>query len=89
MLPFQGEERKGQHPFWKEKKACEAALDSHAKGQPEDEVARRCEVVGGRQSRAVSGLIRSGRQLVGPVGPKGCLGRYCCGDQTDCQNKMD
>jgi hypothetical protein len=29
MLLFQGEERKGQHPFWKGKGARETTLGSH------------------------------------------------------------
>jgi hypothetical protein len=47
MLPFQGEEKKGQHPFWKEKGVHKVALVSHAEGRSEDAVAWWCAVVAG------------------------------------------
>jgi hypothetical protein len=36
MLPFQGEERKGQCLFSKGKGVCETTLDSRTEGRPED-----------------------------------------------------
>jgi hypothetical protein len=36
MLPFQREERKGQHLFWKGKGACEATLGYHVEERLED-----------------------------------------------------
>jgi hypothetical protein len=45
---------KGQHPFRKEKGACEAALGSRAEGQTEDVVARPCAAVAHSQSRVAS-----------------------------------
>jgi hypothetical protein len=46
MLPFLGEERKGQRPFWKGKGAFMTALVSHAEGRREDTTARQRPVAG-------------------------------------------
>jgi hypothetical protein len=75
MLPFWGEKRKGQRPFRKGKRACEAALANRMKGRTKDATVRWCAAAANSRSRAASRLTRGGRQPIGSVGPKGCLGQ--------------
>jgi hypothetical protein len=43
MLPFRGEDRKGQRPFWKGKGACGVALGSRVEGRQTTGVGQRLD----------------------------------------------
>jgi hypothetical protein len=82
MLPFSGEERKGQHPFQKGKGACEAAPGSHAGG------VCRMQRSGGLWQRPAARVrwrldwpeVRGNQS--GQLGRKAVWAGYSCGDQT-------
>jgi hypothetical protein len=67
MLPFQGEEMKGQCPFRKGKGAREVGIVSHTEEQSEDAAVRWCAAATGSWSWATSGLTRGGRHPFGSV----------------------
>jgi hypothetical protein len=73
MLPFQGEDGKGQDPFQKSKGARGATLCSRTNMRPEDVASQRHAMAASSRSRAAFGLARHGREPVGLVGPNTIL----------------
>jgi hypothetical protein len=80
MLPFRGEDRKGQQLFWKGKGSCE--------------VTGRCSdtaVCSGSRKPELDGIWiepEAEDNQLDQLGQKAVWTEYCCEDQTCCQNIM-